>query len=280
MDFLHKIGTKMTVNNRDETLFTLYQHDFIMKKVAVLKGIVDNHSSVLDIIQGNSGVDFTDEEALISGLKAEIHFSKYHALETMFAIAFALLKQPNDVWLWLSTYSFSTFNKMIADVAKSGISSVSGKNDFETVQSIFYKNCPTDFLEQERTKKAIHKISAIMILCAKELTYKNEYNSYKHGLRIINGSLRLKAVYDYKSEGKIISEVPGFVYLDTRDKENAILVTKPYSYEKSYNMVRLCWHLTSLMIEQRKIESNRNVESGIETIDFSKIILGNYFENI
>lgn len=270
----------MTVNNLDETLFTLYQHDFIMKKVAVLKGIVDNHTSVLDIIQENSGVEFTDEDALISGLKAEIHFSKYHALETMFAIAFALIKQPNDVWLWLSTYSFSTFNKMVGDVARSGISSVSGKSDFETIQSIFFKNCPTDFLEQERTRKAIHKISTIMILCAKELTYKSEYNSYKHGLRIINGSLRLKAVYDDDSEGKIISEVPGFVYLDTREKDNALLVSKPYSYEKSYNMVRLCWRLTSLMIEQRKIESNKNLDDGIETIDFSQIVLGNYFENI
>ncbi|MCG7850926.1 MAG: hypothetical protein MIO92_00225 [Methanosarcinaceae archaeon] len=271
----------MTGNDLDETLFTLYQHDFIMNKVAVLKGIVDNHTSVLAIIQENSGLEFTDEDALISGLKAEIHFSKYHALETMFAITFALLKQPNDVWLWLSTYSFSTFNKMVADVSRSGISSVSGKNNFDTIQSIFFKNCPTDFLEQERTKKAIYKICNIMVLCAKELTYKSEYNSYKHGLRIIAGSLRVKAAAnDDEPEGKILSEVPGFVYLDTRDKDNALLVSKSYSYEKSYNIVRLCWHLTSLMIEQRKIESNRNVCAGIETIDFSEIMLGNYFENL
>ena len=262
----------MTGNDLDETLFTLYQHDFI---------IVDNHTSVLDIIQENSGVEFIDEDALISGLKAEIHFSKYHALETMFAITFALLKQPNNVWLWLSTYSFSTFNKMVADVSRSGISFISGKNNFDTIQSIFFKNCPTDFLEQERTRKAIYKICNIMVLCAKELTYKSEYNSYKHGLRIIAGSLRVKAAAnDDEPEGKILSEVPGFVYLDTRDKDNALLVSKSYSYEKSYNIVKLCWHLTSLMIEQRKIESNRNVDVSIETIDFSEIMLGNYFENL
>lgn len=270
----------MTEENIDEFLFTSYQHDFILKKVAVLKAIIDNQTSVIDIIQEKDGIKFTNEDDLISGLKTEIHFSKYHALETMFAIAFALLEQPNDVWVWLSTYKFQTFNKMIGAVTKSGMSAVSKKSEFDTIQYLFFKNCPTDFIGEEITRNAIDKISTIMKLCAKDLTDKSEYNSYKHGLRIINGRLRLKLMKKDESEGRILDEVPGLVYLDTKNKDNPLMVSKSYSYEKSYKIVRLCWDLTSLMIRQRKMEYEEDGDSIIETRDFNKIDVGDYFENV
>ena len=269
----------MTEKNIDELLFTSYQSDFIIKKVAVLKGIIDNQMQVLDIIQGNDGLKFTDEDALISSLKAEIHFSKYHALETMFAIAFALLKQPDDVWEWLSTYKFHIFNEMIDDVSKSGMSAISGESEFDTIQSIFFKNCPTDFIQQDIAKNNILAISKMMILCAKEMADKSEYNSYKHGLRIINGSLGVKVVNDDESEEKILRESPGFVYLNTKNKDHTSIVAKFYSYEKSYEVIKLCWQLTYLMIKQRKIKYSGDVDYSIETIDFNKIDVDEIFEN-
>lgn len=270
----------MTKENIDEILFTSYQHDFILKKVAVLKAIIDNQTPVIGLIQENDGIKFTNEDALISGLKAEIHFSKYHALETMFAIAFALLEQPNDVWVWLSTYKFPTFNKMINNVTKSGMSTISKKSEFDTIQYLFFKNCPTDYIRQEITKNAIDKISKIMILCAKDLTDKSEYNSYKHGLRIINGRLQLRLIKGDKSEGQILDEGPGLVYLNTINKDNPLIVPKSYSYEKSYKIIRLCWDLTSLMIKQRKMEYVNDGDSTIETRDFSEINVEDYFENV
>lgn len=269
----------MSQENHDKLLFTSYQHDFILRKVAVLKGIIDNQASVIDIIQGNDGLEFKDESALISGLKTEIHFSKYHALESMFAMIFALIKQPDDVWVWLTTYKFPVFNKMVTNVAKSNISTISGKDEFETIRILFFKNCPGEFVEQEQTKKMVHKLSQILTLCAKEMTDKNAYNSYKHGLRVISGNLIFKLVNENESINNIIDERPGFVYLDAKNKEFASLVPETYSFERSYKIIKLCWQMTSLMIKQRKVEHMGNENCVIESTNFNEIDIDEIFVN-
>lgn len=263
--------------NYDKLLITSYQHSYIFEKVALIKGIIDNHVSIMDIIQGNEGVQFRNHEAVTSHLKAEIHFSMFHALESMFAMIFALIEQPNNVWEWLSTYKFNRFNKMIAEVADSNISVISEKNEFETIEFLFFKNCPKEFVKQVQTKNAIQNISKILNLCANEMIDKSEYNSYKHGLRIISGDLRLNLVNEKESKEENIDNVPGFVYLDTKDKKSAKIVPKQYSYERSYKIIRVSWQLTSLMINQRKLEYSETVNCNIETTDFSKIDVDDIF---
>lgn len=269
----------MSEKNYDELLFTSYQHSYIFEKAALLKGIIDNPVSIIDSIQGNDGIQFIDHEAVTSHLKAEIHFSMYHALESMFAMIFALIKQPNNVWKWLSTYNFYKFNKMIAEVADSNISVISEKSELETIEFLFFKNCPREFVEQAQTKNAMQTISKILTFCAKEMIDKSEYNSYKHGLRIISGDLRLKLVNENESINKTIDKSPGFVYLNTKNNESVRLVSKPYSFERSYKIIKLCWQLTSLLIKQRKLEYMENENCIIETIDFNQIDIDDIFVN-
>jgi hypothetical protein len=102
-----------------------YQHGYLFEKATLLKGIIDNPVLIIDSIQGNRDFKFKNYDAITSHLETEIHFTMYHALESMFAMAFALIKQPDNVWVWLTNYSFFEFEKMIDDVAKSNISSIS-----------------------------------------------------------------------------------------------------------------------------------------------------------
>ena len=263
----------MSQENHDKLLFTSYQYDFILRKIAVLKVIIDNQASVIDIIQGTDGLEFKDESALISGLKAEIHFSKYHALESMFAMVFALIKQPDDVWVWLTTYTFRDFNRMISDMAKSNISAISGISETETIRNLFFKNCPVEFVEQAETKESMQNISRILTLCAKEMTDKDEYNSYKHGLRILSGNLELKLA----NEKEAIDEVPAFVYLSAKKNKTVKTIPKLYSYERSYKIIKVSSQLTSLMIKQRKLEYSENIIGTLETVDFRNIDVEDIF---
>lgn len=267
----------MSEENYDELLFTSYQNSYIFEKATLLKGVVDNPVSIIDSIQGNGDIQFRNHEAITSHLKAEIHFTMYHALESMFAMIFALIKQPNNVWKWLNTYNFYKFNEMIAEVADSNISVISEKSELETIELLFFKNCPKEFRGQVQTKNAIQNISKILTLCANEMIDKNEYNSYKHGLRIISGDLRLNLVNENESKEETIDNVPGFVYLDTKNKESAKIVPKQYSYERSYKIIRVSWQLTSLMINQRKFEYSETVNCNIETADFGKIDVDDIF---
>lgn len=260
--------------DRDKLLFTSYQHDFILRKVAVLKSIIDNQASVIDIFQGTDGLEFKDEDALISGLKTEIHFSKYHALESMFAMAFALIKQPDDVWVWLTTYKFPEFGRMINDVAKSDISAISEKDELETIRILFFKNCPNEFVEQEETKEMMHKLSQILTLCADELNDKDAYNSYKHGLRLVTGALRFNLVNEKEKINNVIGEGPGLVYLD---RKSANPVPELYSFERSYKIIKLCWQMTSLMIKQRKVEYIEEDKCVIEATNFNDIDIDDIF---
>lgn len=263
--------------NHDKLLFTSYQHSYIFEKAALLKGIIDNPVSIIDSIQGNDGLQFSNYGAITSHLKAEIHFSMFHALESMFAMVFALIKQPDNVWVWLNNYKFNDFNKMIAKIADSNISAISEKNEFETIEFLFFKNCPKEFVEQVKTKNAIQNISEILTLCANEMIDKSEYNSYKHGLRIVSGDLRLDLVNEKESKRETIDNVPGFVYLSTKNKEPARIVPKQYSYERSYKIIRVSSQLTSLMVNQRKLEYSGTVNCNIETTDFSEIDVDDIF---
>lgn len=267
----------MTQNNYDELLLTSYQHSYIFEKATLLKGIINNPAPVFDIVQGNDDVQFTNYNAITSHLKAEIHFSMFHALESMFALIFALIKQPDNVWVWLATYRFPKFNEMIAEIAKADISVVSERDEFETIRILFFKNCPDEFVEQIQVKEAIQIISKILILCANEMLDKNEYNSYKHGLRLISGDLRFNLVNEQEGIERTVDIVPGFVYLNTKNQESPRIVPKHYSFERSYKIIKICWQLTSLMINQRRVEYLDTLSCDIETIDFSKIDIMDIF---
>lgn len=261
--------------NHDKLLFTSYQHGYLIEKATLLKGIIDNPVPIIDSIQGNGEIKFKNYDAITSHLEAEIHFTMYHALESMFAMAFALLKQPDDVWVWLTTYSFSEFGKMINDVAKSNISSISEKDELETIRILFFKNCPDEFVGQEETIEMMRKLSHILKLCAKELNNKNAYNSYKHGLRIIAGDITLKLSNENETVSNVIGERPGFVYLD---KKSSSLVPELYSFERSYKIIKLCWQMTSLMIKQRKVEYIEDDQCVIEATNFNDIDIEDIFD--
>lgn len=267
----------MTQDTYDKLLFTSFQHSYIFEKATLLKGIIDNHVPVFDIVQGNDGVQFSNYEAIRAHLKAEIHFSMFHALESIFALIFALIKQPDNVWVWLTNYKFPKFNEMVAKVAEADISVASEMDEFETIKFLFFKNCPDEFVEQTQVREAIQTISKILILCANEMLDKDEYNSYKHGLRLISGDLRLNLVNEKEGIEKIVDIVPGFVYLNTKNQETPRIVPKQYSYERSYKIIKICWQLTSLMINQRKVDYSVTTSCAIETIDFSKIDIMDIF---
>ena len=241
----------MTQENYDKLLFTSYQHSYIFAKAILLKGVINNPTEIMDLIQENRHPKFSNYEAVVSDLKAEIHFSMYHALESMFAMIFALIKQPDNVWIWLTNYNFSKFNKMIAKVAESNISSISERDELETIQTLFFKHCPEEFLEQVQTKNAIKNISKILILCAREMIDKSEYNSYKHGLRLISGDLKLKLVNEKETTEKTIDIVPGFVYLDTKNKNSIKKVPKEYSkFKFKFLSVELLYNSIFLNLDQ------------------------------
>lgn len=261
--------------NNDKLLFTSYQHGYLFEKVTLLKGIIDNPVLTLDSIQGNGDIQFKNYDAITSHLEAEIHFTMYHALESMFAMVFALIKQPDNVWVWLTTYSFHEFGTMINCVAKSNISSVSEKDELETIKILFFKNCPSEFVEQEETIEMMRKLSHILKLCAKELNNKNAYNSYKHGLRIITGDIKFKLANENEKISHEISERSGFVYLD---KKSSNLVPEIYSFGRSYKIVKLCWQMTSLMVNQRKIEYIEEDQCVIEATNFNDIDIEDIFD--
>lgn len=263
--------------NHNEVLFTSYKHSYVLEKAVLLKGIIDNTESVINNIQGTDGYEFIDYEGLTSHLKAEIHFSMYHALESMFAMIFALIKQPDNVWEWLTTYRFGDFNSMIKCVANSDISSISEMSEIETISYLFFKHYPVEFVEQADTKKGMQKISRILTLCAKEMIDKDEYNSYKHGLRVLSGSLELKSVNENEEKEEILSEVPGLVYLSAKKNEPLNTISKQYSYERSYKIIKVSSQLTSLMVKQRKLEYSENTNDTLETTDFRNIDVDDIF---
>ncbi|MBI3036505.1 hypothetical protein HYY73_01985 [Candidatus Woesearchaeota archaeon] len=231
------------MNNRDKIFFLSYQPDSLMEKAIILKRIIE-HPEILDNVKDKFSLH--EPKAVINNLKAELHFAMYHILENLFALCIAQFKSPDDIWSWMSHYDFSELNAMIAQIARRGIGVISGVNNAKTVRALFFAACPSHFLKLKRTKRYIENISLLLKHFAIELSDKEVYNSYKHGLRIIKGNLNIKKTYE------VLGDWSAFFYFNKYEPNKGDLILKSYSYEQSFRIIELAWQLTRLLIWQRK----------------------------
>lgn len=251
--------------------YQTYLKDFHRIKVTYLKKILDN---LPQYEQDFFGKDLTEEERkdFSFTLMSDLRQTYFHSIETFFDLFFALnprgKEQYDDEYVlfrltnsnWTDTYT------QIKEIAKNetALDFLDEKiifSGFEITigQYIFYMGFFSDKkFSPEFFKDIFDSIDAIkygMRILASDFINREEYNAYKHGLRIIPASKSFMLADAETSEIKMkwdLSKSMSF-YLKTRNPNELTVVTKLFDIERDYSMTSFCHNLIYHMVYYRQL---------------------------
>lgn len=213
-----------------------------------------------------------DSDAYRRTLKSELRQAYFHSVETFFEIFFALDPTDKDGF----QDEFILFN----------ITNSNQRKTFERIQKIWKDEKELDFLDKEITfqdktisighyifyfgilpnekftpemfaamTESIEAIKYGIRIIAKDFSDREEYNSYKHGLRIIPALKELMFAQADTMEIKIswdLSDSMSF-YFRTKNEDELKMVTKLFDTDRDFQMSYFCSNLIFNMIYYRRV---------------------------
>ena len=253
-----------------------YLKDYHKTKAIYLKKMLDNIPKYEKEFFGKE-LNINERDEFKKTLKSDLRQTYYHSIETFFELFFALNPKGKAIF----DDEFVLFN----------LTNSKWKKNYEKIQKIADNPKSLEFLNEKITftdfnisighflfyfgifsKEKFHKklfeqidesIEAIKYgieIIANDFTKKEEYNAYKHGLRIIPAATKLMLAEAKTMKVKIewdISESMSF-YLKTKDPNELTVITKLFDSERDYLMTYFCSNLIGHLIEYRKIAFDQN----------------------
>lgn len=232
-------------------------------------------------------------DAFRQSIKSDMRQTYFHAIESFFEIFFAL--NPSDVpnfddinILFNLTHSnWKTNYDKITKIASGemNLDFLDKEIDFHghkiTVgHYLFYYGVfdktkfPRDFFE--KVKNSVDAIKFGIKIIAKDFSDRDEYNSYKHGLRLIPATSELMFADAKTMEVKIrwnLEDSMSF-YLKTKDPNELKIKTRLFDTNRDYAMTYFCSNMISNMVYYRQVslykEQNLKKKNPIAIAFFGK----------
>jgi len=274
---IEKIVTPIPEKDLLKKFVEEYDYLFWINRVAILHRAIEDSEFRLKIVEqvqlrlDRENLPIPDE-SILDRIKLEMHFTAYHSTEALLGLIFAFVYQPELPWLWLTTYSFSEFNEMVAGLAEKGFSMF--HSDEKLVAKALFFNVADEELADLVENSANFTIDYVRRL-AKEFQDKQDFNSYKHGLRTMRAkpsSPKLRSLdgkellrwneltTTYLEVGKRV-EKNGQVFRDLR------IVNKAIDHEKSVRIIVTNTHLMRNLFEIRKAQLLGRSEIEVKLFD-------------
>lgn len=260
----------------DPTLFyDFYLSDYHAAKAKYLKYILENLAKVEADVFKNALKEKERDQFRLT-VKSDLRQTYFHAIETFFEIFFALNPKnkthydDESLMFNLTNSNWGQNYKKIAEIAD-GTYSLDFLSDEIQVGSykvsignyIFYMGLfdknkyPT--LEND-IQGSIEAVQYGMKILAKDFVQREEYNAYKHGLRIIPAFKKLMLAdlktLEVKHEWDLTDSMS--FYTPTKNPDVITSVTKLFDSERDFQMTLFCSNLISHMIFYRKIAMNKD----------------------
>jgi hypothetical protein len=237
-----------------------------------------------------------DEVETRRTLQIDLRQTYFHAIETFFELFFALNPKGKTVFedekvLFRLTNSdwkktFNNIEKIAED--ENALDFLKEKIDFKgheiTIgQYLFYCGIfSKEKFEKDVFDKMDESIDAIaygMKIIAKDFIKREEYNAYKHGLRIIPSVTKMKLV-DAETRTKSIefdiADSMSF-YMKTKNPSEIVSIAKTLDTTRDFYLTLLCSEFIHHLIYFRKLalrlEPDLNIGSQIEITFFGKDII-------
>lgn len=260
--------------------YDTYLKDYHFTKAKYLKWMLDN----LDKVERELYVNELDEEkrdSLRKTIKSDLRQTYFHSIETFFELFFAVNPKGKEraddrhILYKLTNSNWSEVYKQIKNIADddSALDFLNEKiiflnHEITIGRYIFYMGLfKVDGSSQKMHKAIDRSVEAIKYgirILAREFTNREEYNAYKHALRIIPASTEFM-IADAKSlevhKQWDISDSMSF-YSKTKNPAELTVVTKLFDSERDYQMISFCSNLIHNIINYRRIAINKKNKGG------------------
>jgi hypothetical protein len=248
-----------------------YLTNYHWNKALYIKKILDDVSKYEVDFFGRT-LSETDRDEIQKTLKADLRQTYFHAIETVFELFFALNPQNHTelddrfVLFRMTNANWTQNYRTIQKIAKEAdyLEFLSDEIDFmgnkiSIGHYLFYmgifskEKFPEEVFSQ--IDESIEAVKYGLRILAQDFSGKDEYNAYKHGLRIIPATSKLMAADAKTMEVKVewdISEGMSY-YLKTKKADELTVVTQLFDPERDFQMISFCSNLIEHMIKYRKI---------------------------
>ena len=168
-----------------------YDHNFLWNKVEALYLIIENPDKFRSLISDAGGNPDDIKDKYFETLRAHIHFSEFQQFEAFLALIIAVF-QPLAHWLYLTSYTTKEIKEKAQALLDSNAVNFSNglfTNMNEALDEAVYLGFRSDNpAVSEKWESNIDNLRWMLQRMAYKYLNYNEYNSYKHGLRIMTGS--------------------------------------------------------------------------------------------
>ena len=256
----------------DPTIFySSYLDDYHKFKAITIKSALDNLDTHIKALFAED-LSTEEKEVYRKTMQADLRQTYFHAIETFFELFFCLnplnkkfmgdknvmiaLTQSN----WRESYDeikqIATDEKALdfldTEVEMHGIKVPVGHYIF------YYGISPKQKLDDQFPEKLLSSLEAIkdgIRLIARDFVDREEYNSYKHGLRIIPALKELSIVNADTMEPEIkwdLNDSMSF-FLKTKMADEVKIKTMLFDPHRDFQMTYFCSNLISNIVYYRKI---------------------------
>lgn len=172
----------------DRKFYDGYDERFLHRKITVLGAFLDNPELLEQFVISDDGADAI--ERFKHSLAAEIYFSEFHQFECFFAMLMAPFQELPH-WIYLSTYSTASIKQklhLFLDERFEALSNNLIRERNEFLRHAIYAGVTDSQPNHESWTDTFENLWWVIHRMAKKFLDATEYNSYKHGLRVISAS--------------------------------------------------------------------------------------------
>jgi hypothetical protein len=256
--------------------YKTYFSEYHWYKIQTLKLVMDNYKEFFEkSVHGSPNSE--ELERYLRMLKLDIRQTYFHCMETMFTLLIALdpfkfgFKDENllhrittiDIEsVYSSIQTFSTNDKALNFLRKK-MRFGNSKIYPHVGKYIFYKGIAefnNKIVDTENEfDKSIEAIIHGLKILATDFSDRDEYNSYKHGLRLVPAMKKFMFADPHTLEPKIEFDISDSISFYKRQKrydnsESIESVTRVFDTERDYQMTIFCSQLIMSMIEPRRAQ--------------------------
>lgn len=189
-----KTKTKYVVRNQERLnvgFYDGYDPDFLLNKASTLHFIITHRKEFEEFVLRAGGSLEEPLDRYYTSLGAEIHFSVFHQYESLFALLVAEF-QDLPHWLYLSSYETRDIRKKVKEFLDGDITALTGGAVAEArafVRRAVYSigNASPDE-NGKKLERSVENVLWILEKVGDEYSKGEEYNAYKHGVRVFHGS--------------------------------------------------------------------------------------------
>ncbi|HET9136014.1 MAG TPA: hypothetical protein VFO76_05200 [Candidatus Kapabacteria bacterium] len=234
-----------------------YFHEYFKIRMLALRHYLKFSDEYKQFLGTNNDLE---EHKIIDALKLEIRGTYFHAIETLFELIFAIEgKHDSDIWHRLASSDFTGNYKRISTIATGSMSeweinvSVNGSE----VPFLHYAiNFCDSYEDNEDTRNNLSFIQKFMIAIAKDFSQRDDYNAYKHGLRLFPTFIGLQAWNDAASIGFDFGDC--YTIMKKEDPYKAHIIT--FDPERDLRMIGVCSEMISNIVLSRRTAFNNKTE--------------------